>query len=36
MWFASAPNRGRNPVPSTKTAPDLRNRKCDRGHADPI
>jgi len=36
MWFASALRDVRKPFSGTKTASDLRKRKCDPGHADPI
>ena len=36
MWFVSAHQGRRNPFLGTKTASDLRKRKCDPGHADPI
>jgi hypothetical protein len=36
MWFEGAVLPVREARFGAKTASDLRKRKCDRGHADPI
>jgi hypothetical protein len=36
MWFVSAHQAPSKALLGTKTASDLRKRKCDPGHADPI